>query len=133
LISVATSVIFGLAPALQASKPDLTDALKEGGRTSAGLHRNRLRSMLVISEVALSLVLLIGAGLMIRSFAKLSRIDPGFNPDGVLKMGVSLLVSKYPDDERVASFYSQLLEQAAATPGVVSAAAISDLPLLSTI
>jgi putative ABC transport system permease protein len=132
LISVATSVIFGLAPALQASKPDLTDALKEGGRTSAGLHRNRLRSMLVISEVALSLVLLIGAGLMIRSFAKLSRIDPGFNPDGVLKMGVSLLVSKYPDDERVASFYSQLLEQAAATPGVVSAAAISDLPLFGS-
>jgi len=132
LISVATSVLFGLAPALQASRPELTDALKEGGRSSAGRQRNRLRSMLVISEVALSLVLLIGAGLMIRSFAKLNQIDPGFNPDGVLKMGVSLLPSKYPDDERVASFYQQLVERAAATPGIVSAAAISDLPLLGS-
>src|SRR5215216_1294162 len=128
LISVATSLLFGLAPALQASRPDLTGALKEGGRSSAGLLRNRLRSALVISEVALSLVLLIGAGLMIRSFAKLNQVDPGFNPDKVFTMGVTLLYSKYPDDERVASFYSQLLDRAAATPGVASAGAISDLP-----
>ena len=128
LISVATSLLFGLAPALQASRPDLTGALKEGGRGSAGLLRNRLRSVLVISEVALSLVLLIGAGLMIRSFAKLSHVDPGFDPDHVFTMGVALLPSKYPDDGRVASFYSQLLERAAATPGVASAGAISDLP-----
>ena len=132
LISVATSLLFGLAPALQASKPDLTDALKEGGRSSAGLARNRLRSVLVISEVALSMVLLIGAGLMIRSFAKLNQVDPGFNPDRVFTMGVTLLRSKYPEEERVASFYSQLLERAAATPGVVSAGAISDLPLLGS-
>jgi putative ABC transport system permease protein len=128
LISVATSLLFGLAPALQASRPDLTGALKEGGRGSAGLLRNRLRSVLVISEVALSLVLLIGAGLMIRSFAKLSQVNPGFNPDQVFTMGVTLLRSKYPEDERVASFYSQLLERAAATPGVASAGATSDLP-----
>src|SRR5215216_3558923 len=128
LISVATSLLFGLAPALQASRPDLTGALKEGVRGSAGLLRNRLRSVLVISEVALSLVLLIGAGLMIRSFAKLNQVDPGFNPDRVFAMGVALLHNKYPDDERVASFYSQLLEQVAATPGVVSAGAISELP-----
>jgi predicted permease len=128
LISVATSLLFGLAPALQASRPDLTGALKEGGRGSAGLLRNRLRSVLVISEVALSLVLLIGAGLMIRSFAKLNQVDPGFNPYQVYTMGVALLPSKYPDDGRVASFYSQLLERAAATPGVASAGAISDLP-----
>jgi putative ABC transport system permease protein len=132
LISVATSLLFGLAPALQASRPDLTGALKEGGRGSAGLLRNRLRSALVISEVALSLVLLIGAGLMIRSFAKLNQVDPGFNPDRVFTAGVSLLRSKYPDDERVASFYSQLLERAAATPGIESAGAISDLPLLGS-
>ncbi|HEX5734752.1 MAG TPA: ABC transporter permease [Blastocatellia bacterium] len=128
LISAATSLLFGLAPALQASRPDLTDALKEGGRSSAGLARNRLRSVLVISEVALSLVLLVGAGLMIRSFAKLNQVDPGFNPAEVLTMGVALLRSKYPEEERVASFYSQLLERAAATPGVVSAGAISELP-----
>ena len=132
LISVATSLLFGLAPALQASRPDLTGALKEGVRGSAGLSRNRLRSVLVMSEVSLSLVLLIGAGLMIRSFAKLNQVDPGFNPDQVLTMGVTLLRSKYPDDERVASFYSQLLERAAATPGVASAGAISDLPLLGS-
>ncbi|HEX8092106.1 MAG TPA: ABC transporter permease, partial [Blastocatellia bacterium] len=129
LISAATSLLFGLAPALQASRPDLTDALKEGGRSSAGLSRSRLRSVLVISEVALSLVLLIGAGLMIRSFAKLNQVDPGFNPAEVLTMGVTLLPNKYPEDERVASFYSQLLEQAADTPGVASAGAISELPL----
>ena len=132
LISVATSLLFGLAPALQASRPDLTGALKEGGRSGAGLHRNRLRSVLVISEVALSLVLLIGAGLMIRSFAKLNEVDPGFNPNRVFTMGVALLRNKYPEEERVASFYSQLLERAAATPGVESAGAISDLPLLGS-
>jgi putative ABC transport system permease protein len=129
LISVATGVLFGLAPALQASRPGLADALKESARASAGVHRNRLRSALVISEVALSLVLLIGAGLMIRSFAILSQVDPGFNAARVLTMGVTLLRSKYPEDERVAQFFSQLLEQAATTPGVASAAAVSGLPL----
>ncbi len=132
LISVATSVLFGLAPALQASRPDLTDALKEGGRSSAGPHRSRLRTVLVISEVALSLVLLVGAGLMIRSFAKLNQIDPGFNPEGVVTTGVYLLPSKYPDNERIPSFYSQLVERVTATPGVVSAATISDLPLFGS-
>jgi putative ABC transport system permease protein len=76
--------------------------------------------------------LLIGAGLMIRSFAKLNQVDPGFNPDRVFTVGVTLLRSKYPEEERVASFYSQLLERAAATPGVASASAISDLPLLGS-
>jgi putative ABC transport system permease protein len=129
LISVATGVLFGLAPALQVSKPALTDALKESGRTTAGLRKNRLRSALVVSEVALSLVLLVGAGLLIRSFAKLNQIDPGFNTDRVLTLGVSLLPNKYPTDEQVATFYSQILEQSAALPGVVSAAATSELPL----
>src|ERR1043165_2877050 len=103
LLSVLTGVLFGLAPAIQVSRPDLTDALKESGRATAGLRRNRLRSALVVTEVALSLVLLIGAGLMIRSFAKLNQVDPGFNPDRVYTMGVALLPSKYPADERVAS------------------------------
>jgi putative ABC transport system permease protein len=127
LLSVATGVLFGLAPALQMSKPDLTDALKESGRTIAG-RGNRLRSALVMSEVALSLVLLIGAGLMVRSFAKLNQVDPGFNPDRVLTLVVTLLSSKYPD-ERVAPTYSQILELASAAPGVESAGAIGDLPL----
>ncbi len=90
LISVVTGVLFGLVPALQVSKPDLTDALKESGRTTAGIRGNRIRGALVMSEVALSLVLLVGAGLMIRSFAKLNQVDPGFDPDQVLTMGVAL-------------------------------------------
>ncbi len=129
LISLLTGVVFGLAPALQVSKPDLTDALKESGRTTAGVQRNRLRSLLVVSEIALSLVLLIGAGLMIKSFATLNRVDPGFNPDKLLTMGVTLLRAKYPEDNRVAAFYSELLERLAAAPGVKSAGAITELPL----
>jgi len=129
LISVVTGVLFGLAPALQVSRPDLTDALKESGRSTAGLRRNRLRSMLVVTEVALSLVLLVGAGLMIRSFAKLNQVDPGFQPAQVLTLGVAFLTTTYPEDEQVARVFSQILEGAAATPGVLSAGAISDLPL----
>lgn len=129
LISVATGVLFGLAPALHMSKSDLTVALKEGGRSSAGPLGNRLRSVLVISEVALSLVLLVGAGLLVRSFAKLNQVDAGFNPSRVLTLGVTLFRNKYPADEQVASFYSQILERVASAPGVVSAGAISELPL----
>jgi putative ABC transport system permease protein len=128
-VSVATGVLFGLAPALQVSRPDLTDALKESGRTTAGHRTNRLRGALVISEVALSLVLLVGAGLMIRSFSRLNQVDPGFNPARVLTLGVTLLRSKYPEDEQVAQLYSQILERAATAPGVLSAGAIQDLPL----
>lgn len=129
LVSVFTGVLFGLAPALQISRPDLTDALKESGRNTAGLRRNRLRSALVISEVALSLVLLVGAGLMIRSFAKLNQVDPGFDLARVMTLGVSLLPARYPKEEQVAQMYSQILERATAVPGVISAGAISDLPL----
>ena len=129
LLSVVTGVLFGLAPALQVSRPDLTEALKESGRTTAGLRRSRLRSALVVSEVALSLVLLAGAGLMIRSFAKLNQVDPGIKPGQVMTLGVAILRASYPEDEQVAQTYSQILERAAAVPGVVSAGAISDLPL----
>jgi putative ABC transport system permease protein len=129
LISVLTGVVFGLAPALQVSKPNLTDGLKESGRTTGGLQRNRLRSSLVVLEIALSLVLLIGAGLMIKSFAKLNRINPGFNTDNLLTMGVTLLRSNYPEDENVAAFYTQVLDHLKSMPGVQSAGAITELPL----
>jgi putative ABC transport system permease protein len=128
LVSVATGVLFGLVPALQVSRTDLTDALKESGRTTAGLRKHRLRSALVVSEVALSLVLLVGAGLLIRSFAKLNQVDPGFNPEQVLTMGVSLLPNKYPEDQQVATFYSQILERSATVPGVTSVSATTGLP-----
>jgi putative ABC transport system permease protein len=132
LVSVITGVLFGLAPAIQVSRPDLTDALKESGRTTAGHRRNRLRSALVVSEVALSLVLLVGAGLMIRSFAKLNQVDPGFKLAQVMTLGVAILRAKYPEDQHVAQVYSQILERAANTPGVLSAGAISDLPLMGS-
>ena len=129
LVSVATGVLFGLVPALQVSRTDLTDALKESGRTTASLRKHRLRSALVVSEVALSLVLLVGAGLLIRSFAKLNQVDPGFNPEQVLTMGVSLLPNKYPEDQQVATFYSQILERSATVPGVISVSATTGLPV----
>jgi putative ABC transport system permease protein len=129
LISLATGLLFGVAPAIQISRPVLGDALRESGRSSPGAKRNRLSSVLVISEVALSFVLLIGAGLMIRSFTKLNQVDPGFNPGRVLTIGVTLLPAKYPKEEQVAQFYSQVLEQAATVPGITSAGAISELPL----
>jgi putative ABC transport system permease protein len=128
LVSVITGVLFGVVPALQASKTDLTDALKESGRTTAGVRKQRLRSALVVSEVALSLVLLVGAGLLIRSFAKLNQVDPGFNPEQVLTMGVSLLPNNYPEDQQVQTFYSQILERSANEPGVISVSATTGLP-----
>lgn len=132
VISVGTGVLFGLAPALQVSKPDLTDALKKRGRVSGGRRTSRMRSVLVVSEVALSIVLLVGAGLMIRSFAKLNQVDPGFRVDRVMTLGVTLLRARYPEEEQVAQTFSQILARAAAVPGVVSAAAISDLPLFGS-
>jgi putative ABC transport system permease protein len=127
-ISLLSSLVFGLVPAWQASKPDLNDALKEGGRqTTTGSHR--LRSLLVISEIALSLVLLIGAGLLFRSFLALMKTNPGFNPDGVLTMNLNLPLAKYKDKAQRAAFFSDLVQRVKALPGVRSAAAVNYVPL----
>jgi putative ABC transport system permease protein len=127
-ISLLTSVLFGLAPALAASRPDLNDALKESGRGTAG-GRRWLRETLVVAELALALVVLIGAGLLISSFVKLQAVDPGFNPRNLLTMTVSLAgASQYVGPSREA-FYRQLTEKLAALPGVESASAINHLPL----
>jgi predicted permease len=133
-VTALTSVAFGLAPALQASAVDLTGALKEGGRGgSDGIRRNRLRSFLVASEFALALMLLIGAGLMIRSFLALESIDPGFNPHHVLSMVVSVAGSKEADVNRRAIFYRQLLDRVRTLPGVQSVGGINHLPLAGDI
>src|SRR5581483_5045535 len=111
-VSFVTRVVFGLLPALQAANPHLNEVLKEGGRGSADTARGkRVRSALVVVEVALALVLLVGAGLMLRSFARLQNVNPGFNAENVLTVGLSLPASKYKEGQQVAAFYEQLLSQ----------------------
>lgn len=129
-VSVLTGIIFGIAPALQASKLNLNESLKEGGRGSTeGLRRNRMRSLLVVSEVALSLMLLIGAGLLIKSFQRLRDINPGFKPEGVLTMSLALPDAKYAEGERQTAFFQQLIGRAAQLPGVEAAGLVDPLPL----
>jgi putative ABC transport system permease protein len=129
LISVLTGAMFGLAPALQAARPALSETLKAGGRNSSGgLGRNRLLSSLVVSEIALALTLLIGAGLMIRSLQRLQAVDPGFNSERLLTMWVSLPAQRYRRDQ-MAAFSHQLREGLQALPGAQSVALASDLPL----
>ncbi len=128
LLSVLSGVLFGLAPAWQRSKPDLNSSLKEGGRQGAtGSHR--LRGLLVVSEVALSLMLLISAGLLIRSFLQLVKTNPGFNSDSLLTMNLVLPAARYKEEPQRAAFYSELLRRVEALPGVELAAAVNHLPL----
>jgi putative ABC transport system permease protein len=125
LVSLVTGLLFGLVPALQASKPDLNESLKESGRSAtAGVERRRVRSALVVLEVALSLVLLIGAGLMIKSFSRLQKVDLGFNPDRLVSMNIQLSRTKY-EGPKAAAFFRQLIDRVGAMPGVESAGAIS--------
>ena len=128
-ISIITGVLFGLAPALQATKTDLIDALKEGGRgSSAGRRRLQLRGLLVISEFALALVLLIGAGLMIKSFIRLQEVKPGFEPAGLLTFRIALPDAKYPQLPKSRAFFEQLFDRLKAHPEVKSVGAINILP-----
>ena len=130
LVSVVTGLLFGLLPALQASKPDLNDTLKESSRSSSGgIRSNRTRSLFVVGEVAVCLVLLIGAGLMIKSFARLLNVSPGFNPQNVLTMNIALSGSRYRDAAGVNSFYQQSLERLSSLPGVKSAGVVTALPM----
>ncbi|MCP9495914.1 MAG: ABC transporter permease [Pyrinomonadaceae bacterium MAG19_C2-C3] len=129
-ISTLTGVLFGLAPALQASKLDLNHALKEGGRGSTeGGRGSRVRSVLVVTEVALSLVLLVGAGLLIKSFYALLNTDPGYATDRVLTMTLPLSTTKYPQPEDRAQFFQQVLRSVNELPGVEAAGATAQLPL----
>jgi putative ABC transport system permease protein len=130
LVSLITGIVFGLIPAFHASKPDLNDSLKEGGRTgSEGGRRNFVRSALVVCEVAIAMVLLVAAGLLIRSFARLQNVNPGFNPENVLSMQLSLPRSKYAERNQLSAFYDQAIERVKALPGVQSAAFGTNLPM----
>jgi predicted permease len=131
LVSLLTGLIFGLAPAMQASNFNLNETLKEGGRDSAaGSRGNRIRGLLVIAEVAISLILLIGAGLLINSFLRLRHVDPGFRADKLLTMQIVLPKLKYPDQARRSAFYTELLRRVEALPGVKAAAVANWIPLI---
>ena len=129
-LSLATGLLFGLAPALSGSRGSFFGALKEGGRAVAGGARGRrLRQLLVVGEVAVALVLLVGAGLLLRSFARLLAVDPGFRPEGVLTAEIALPIKKFPDDARRIALTRELLGRLQAIPGVESADTVAPLPL----
>jgi putative ABC transport system permease protein len=126
--SLLTSLLCGLAPALSASRTDLNEALKEGGRDAGG-SSGLSRGALVVAEVALTLVLLVGAGLLIKSLWRVTQINPGFNPEGALTMQVSLPESEYGGNARKIAFYRQLLERLKTVPGVEAAGMVNNLPM----
>jgi putative ABC transport system permease protein len=129
-LSLLTGLIFGLAPALQTTQLKLSETLNEGGRSGSGGRSARLiRGVLVVVEVALTLVLLVGAGLLIRSFWRLQQVDPGFKTDNVLTLRLSLPRSRYTDGAQAASFFDRLQERLAALPGVVAVSAATDIML----
>ena len=129
VLSLLTGLVFGLAPAWRRSQPDLSVALKSEGRGStAGVHRRRLRSALVVSEIAFALVLLMCAGLLIRTVSNLQKVDPGFDYSQSLKMDLGLPSIRYSTDEKRISFYRELTKQVQSLPGVLSAGVVTPLP-----
>jgi putative ABC transport system permease protein len=128
-VSVVSALAFGLVPALRASDLDLVSELKDGGRGTTGVRAGRLQAALVVTQLALSVVLLVGATLMIRSFMRLHTVDPGFRAEGVLTLQTSLRGPRYPGDSTVARSYERLLERIGTLPGVAGAAAVSSLPV----
>jgi putative ABC transport system permease protein len=130
-VSLLTSVLFGIVPALEATRLNLNDALKEGGKgaDAQGSRSRRLRGVLVVGEVALALMLLAGAGLLVKSFSQLRKIDTGFETENVLTMVLRLPAAKYKEDPQFVAFFRQALERVRATPGVQSAGIVNFLPL----
>jgi predicted permease len=128
-VSLLTGVVFGLVPALQAAKADLSETLKEGGRTGSGGARAWVRNSLVVFEMALALVVLVSAGLLMRSFWRLQQVNPGFAPQNTLAMSLALPGTRYREPSQRANFYNELLQRIRALPGIQSAGATSILPL----
>jgi putative ABC transport system permease protein len=129
LLSLGSGLIFGLAPALSISKIDLNEALKDASKASVSGHQSNLRRAFVIAEIALSLALLVGAGLMVKSFVRLGRVELGFNPENVLTMRVALPSNRYVEPPRQTAFYQQVVERVRALPGAQAASLISDPPV----
>jgi putative ABC transport system permease protein len=132
-IAGLTGIIFGLAPAIAAARSDVVESLRQTGRAAVGSTSARLRSGLVIAEVALGIILLSGAGLLIRSFAALMDVDPGFSPEQVLTARISLPGSRYEERERRADFFERALEKVRHLPGVQSASAVNFLPMTGVV
>ncbi len=137
-VSLATGVLFGLVPAFRAMKVDLSTALKAGGRSgqsNGGLRvtRHRVRGLLVVSELALSLMLLIGGGLLIRTFVRVQNVPAGFTADHVLTMQIAATGRKYREDKAIAQFYKELVDRVRHLPGVMSAGVVSALPLTGAV
>jgi predicted permease len=137
-ISIGTGILFGLAPALRAARVDLNTSLKAGGRNAQGeggfgSGRRRLRSLLVVAEVAISLMLLIGAGLLVRSFVRLQQVSPGFDPDGVISMRIGSRASQFANRDEALEFYRAAGEALASVPGVASWGAVTALPFTSSV
>jgi len=128
-VSVITGMVMGLVPALQISRPDLNETLKEGARGWAAGRRNQVRGALIAAEVALSLVLLIGAGLLLNSFVRISFVPPGINPENGLAMRIALPEKKYPNAERRAAFFEQVIERIDRLPGIDGSGVTQTLPL----
>ncbi|MCP4657851.1 MAG: ABC transporter permease, partial [bacterium] len=127
-VALGTALLFGLAPAFQGTATQLAESFKEGAR-QAGSGRHRMRNLLVVAEVALSLILLIGAGLLVRSFLELLNVKLGFDPDQVVTFGITLPRAKYPEGRERSAFFDQTLERVAALPGVSEAAIVASLPV----
>ena len=128
-VSILAAIVFGLAPALEAVRGNLSDRLRDRGTDTGGARGNKLRTVLVVSEVALSLVLLVGAGLMVRSFAQLQKVDPGFDAQNVVTFNAPLSFLKYLTTQARANFANQLGERLAALPGVEAVGGVTPLPL----
>jgi putative ABC transport system permease protein len=130
--TIFTAVLFGLYPAIRASKAELFDSLKLGGKTTGSRKQIRMRSILIVGEVALSLVLLIGTGLMIRSFLELQKVEPGFEPESVMTFNLTLPRGSYQGGQARATFYQEAREYLIGLPGVEEVGLISKLPLTGT-
>jgi len=129
LAALLSGLIFGLMPALQSSRAELNEALKEGGRAGTGSHgRKRLRGLLVVAEVALTLVLLVGAGLLLRSFRRLQEVNPGFRPEHVLTAQISLPPARYTEDQKIMAFHQELIDRTKSLPGVQAVGLSMSLP-----
>jgi len=129
-LSLLTGIIFGVIPSIQASRPDLNETLKDAGKgTSSGSRSHRFLNTFVVVEVAIALVLLVGAGLLIGSFLTLQEVNPGFNPEKVLTMQMSLPRTKYSEGHQFTAFYDQVLQKVSALPGVQSAGVANNIPM----